>query len=153
MRLLPLIIASTIAVAGCGHKPSGPVSKAQGPNPQLDQPQTTTIPTVNVAKGEGWPPGKMPTAADGLRVNQFAGDLQHPRSFLVLPNGDVLVAETDSPGTDKSGGNLRGTIQKLLMKKAGADQPSANRISLLRDADGDGIAEVKRPLLTGLYSP
>jgi glucose/arabinose dehydrogenase len=152
MRLLPLIFLSATLVA-CGHKPSGPVSQAQGPNPQLDQPRTTTIPTVNVAKGEGWPAGKMPTAAEGLKVNEFAGNLAHPRSLLVLPNGDVLVAETDSPGTDKSGGNLRGTIQKLLMKKAGADQPSANRISLLRDADGDGIAETRRPLLTGLYSP
>jgi len=79
--------------------------------------------------------------------------LQHPRWLYVLPNGDVLAAESDSPGTDKTGGNLRGKIQELLMKKAGSDSPSANRISLLRDADGDGIAEARTVLLTGLYSP
>ena len=95
----------------------------------------------------------MPTAAAGLKVNEFAGGLKHPRSFLVLPNGDVLVAETDSPGTDHTGGNIRGAIQKMLFKKAGSSQGSANSIVLLRDADGDGVAETKSPLLAGLYSP
>ena len=87
------------------------------------------------------------------KVNEFAGGLDHPRWLLVLPNGDVLVAETDSPGTDKTGGRIQGKIQNMLMKKAGSGKPSANRISLLRDADGDGIAETKTALLTGLYSP
>jgi len=153
MRLLPLLLTTALMLAACGHKPSGPVSHAQGPNPRLDQPRTTALPTVNVAKGEGWPAGKTPVAAPGLQVNEFAGQLTHPRSLLLLPNGDVLVAESDSPGTDRTGGGVRGTIQELLMKKAGSDQGSANRISLLRDSDGDGIAETKVPLLTGLYSP
>jgi glucose/arabinose dehydrogenase len=95
----------------------------------------------------------MPTPAQGLAVNEFAGGLDHPRWLLVLPNGDVLVAETDNPGTDKTGGTIRGTIQKMLMKKAGSSRPSANRISLLRDANGDGVAETKTALITGLYSP
>jgi len=153
MRLSLLLLTTAVAIAACGHKPSGPISEAQGPNPALDQPRTTAIPTVNVAKGEGWPAGKTPIPAEGLKVNEFAGSLTHPRSLLVLPNGDVLVAESDSPGTDKTGGGIRGTIQELLMKKAGSDQGSANRISLLRDADGDGVAESKTSLLTGLYSP
>ena len=153
MRLCHLLLTTALALAACGHKPSGDPSRAQGPDPQLDQPQTRTIPTVNVAKGEGWPHGKTPIPGEGLQINEFAGGLQHPRWLYVLPNGDVLAAESDSPGTDKTGGNLRGTIQKLLMKKAGSDSPSANRISLLRDADGDGIAEARTVLLTGLYSP
>ena len=95
----------------------------------------------------------MPTPAPGLTVNEFAGGLAHPRWLHVLPNGDVLVAETDNPGTDKTGGSIKGAIQKMLMKKAGSGTGSANRISLLRDGDGDGVAEVKTPLLTGLYSP
>ena len=153
MRLAPLLLTAVIALAACGHKPSGDPGRAEGPAPQLDQPRTTTIPTVNVAKGEGWPAGKTPVAADGLMVNEFAGGLKHPRWLYVLPNGDVLAAESDSPRTDKTGGSIKGTIQKLLMKKAGADKPSANRISLLRDTDGDGIAETRSLLLTGLYSP
>jgi glucose/arabinose dehydrogenase len=153
MRFLPLLLVSAFTVTACGHKPSAPVSEAQGPNPQLDQPRSTAIPTVNVAKGEGWPAGMAPIPAEGLKINQFAGNLAHPRSLLLLPNGDVLVAETDSPGTDKTGGSVKGTIQELLMKKAGSSQGSANRISLLRDANRDGIAETKVALLTGLYSP
>jgi glucose/arabinose dehydrogenase len=91
--------------------------------------------------------------AAGLSVKEFAGGLTHPRWLLVLPNGDVLAAESDSPGTDKTGGNVKGFIQKLLMKKAGSNHGSANRITLLRDADGDGVAETRTALLTGLNSP
>jgi glucose/arabinose dehydrogenase len=96
----------------------------------------------------------MPTPAKGLKVNEFGGGFDHPRWLHVLPNGDVLVAESDSPGTRKPGGFIKATIQKMVMKKAGSGRrPSANRITLLRDADGDGVAELKSPLLTGLYSP
>jgi glucose/arabinose dehydrogenase len=153
MRPLPYSLALLLAVAACGKPSTENISETQGPNPPLAKPQTTALPTVNVAKAEGWPAGAMPTAAAGLKVNEFAGGLTHPRFLLVLPSGDVLAAETDGPGTDKTGGNLRGAIQKMLMKKAGSDQGSANRISLLRDADGDGVAETKIALLTGLYSP
>ena len=153
MRLLPCSIALVLAIAACSDEPARDVGAAQGSNPELDAPRTSAVPTVNVAKGEGWPAGAGPTPAEGLKVSEFAGGLTHPRWLLTLPNGDVLVAETDSPGTDKSGGNIRGFVQKLLMKKAGSSKGSANRISLLRDADGDGIAEVKKPLINGLYSP
>ena len=153
MRLLPGSIAIALALTACAQKQTRDVSETQGPNPPLDQPRKTALPTVNVAKGEGWPGGAMPTPAAGLAVKEFAGGLTHPRWLLVLPNGDVLAAESDSPGTDKTGGNVKGFVQKLLMKKAGSNHGSANRISLLRDADGDGVAETKTALLTGLYSP
>jgi glucose/arabinose dehydrogenase len=142
-----------LLLAACGKSSTDHGGETLGPNPQLAEPRTTTLPTVNVARGEGWPAGKTPAAAEGLKVNEFAGGLTHPRWLLVLPNGDVLAAEADGPGTDKSGGNLRGRIQKMLMRKAGAGGASANRISLLRDANGDGVADLKTPLLTGLYSP
>jgi glucose/arabinose dehydrogenase len=153
MRYLPCSIALVLVLASCAQKSTKDVSAAQGPNPALDAPRTTTMPTVNVAKGEGWPDGAGPTPAPGLAVNEFAGGLTHPRWLLELPNGDVLAAETDSPGTDKTGGSIKGQIQKLLMKKAGSSQGSANRIILLRDADGDGVAETKPTLVEGLYSP
>ncbi|MCY7397920.1 MAG: sorbosone dehydrogenase family protein, partial [Sphingomonas bacterium] len=156
MRSIAVIpaVALALALTACGSPSDRPVELAIGPNPPLPAPKKTLIPTVNVAKAEGWPAGQMPTPAAGLRVNEFGGGLEHPRWLYVLPNGDVLVAETEGPGTDKTGGLIKGTIQKLMMKKAGSGKkPSANRISLLRDADGDGVAEFKAPLVAGLFSP
>ena len=152
MRLTPFVLA--FLLAGCGQASNRSPELAVGPNPPLLAPTKTLFPTVNVAEAKGWPAGMTPTAAAGLKVNELAGGLAHPRWLHVLPNGDVLVAETDNPGTDKTGGTIKAAIQKMLMKKAGSGkQPSANRITLLRDADGDGVAELKTPLLTGLYSP
>jgi glucose/arabinose dehydrogenase len=147
-------IFAALALAGCGAEPStANIDDYIGPRPKLEQPSESSFPTMDVADANGWPAGKMPTSAEGLAINEFAGGLNHPRWMLVLPNGDVLVAESDSPGTDKTGGLLKGMIEKLVMGKAGSGKGSANRISLLRDSDGDGVAEMKRPLLTGLYSP
>ena len=147
------VLGLVLLASACGQTSKQPVEATIGPKPPLAAPQGTLLPTVNVAKADGWPAGLMPTPAAGLKVNEFSGGLDHPRWMLVLPNGDVLVAETDGPGTDHTGGAIKGTIQSMLMKKAGSSQPSANRISLLRDADGDGVAETRQPLLTGLYSP
>jgi glucose/arabinose dehydrogenase len=156
MRHIPLLFAgAALVLSACSSSEPGAVDIGDyvGPNPKLVAPSKSSFPTVNVAEAKGWPAGKMPTAARGLAVNEFAGNLQHPRWLLVLPNDDVLVAETDNPGTDRTGGTIRGTIQDMLMKKAGSSHPSPNRISLLRDADGDGVAETKTALVTGLYSP
>lgn len=109
------------------------------------------IPTVAVARAVGWPAGKAPVAAQGLSVVPFAEGLEHPRSMLRLPNGDILVAETNSP--PRPGTGIVGRVMNHFMNKAGADVPSANRITLLRDADKDGKAEVKTAFLTGLNSP
>ncbi len=122
--------------------------------PRLSPPRQETIPTVNVARAVGWPDGAAPRAAAGLTVNAFAGDLDHPRWLLSLPNGDVLVAESNSP--PREGGGITGWVMKLLMGRAGAGVPSPDRITLLRDADGDGVAERRSVLLTaanGLDSP
>lgn len=117
----------------------------------LDNPRPEQIPTVNIAEISGWPDGEMPAAAPGLTVSRFADGLDHPRSMLVLPNGDVLVAETNKPAGEVSG--IKGWIMSRLMDKAGAGVPSANRISLLRDVDGDGVSDMKLAYLTGLNSP
>jgi len=127
------------------------VEAVTGPAPQLSEPETRLVPTVNARKAVGWPDGVAPIPAQGLAVKPFADNLDHPRWLLVLPNGDVLVAETNSPPRDLSG--VRGWAMKILMSRAGAGMPSPNRIILLRDTDGDGIADQRAVLLKGLNSP
>jgi len=128
------------------------ISQGTGPNPTLPPPNKTLIPTVLVAEATGWPEGTAPVAAEGLRVNAFAAGLDHPRWLYVLPNGDVLVAESNAPPKPAQKG-IKAFFMGMVMKKAGAGVPSANRITLLRDADADGVAEVRTAFLEGLYSP
>lgn len=148
---LPLLLA----LAACGHAAEIPLAQGTGPAPELPAPSKSLLPTVKVADAVGWPANATPVPADGLRVQAFAGGLEHPRWLLSLPNGDVLVAETAAPPQpeqykDKS---LKGQFMAMFMKKAGSAVPSANRITLLRDRDGDGMAEVHRPYIQGLMSP
>ena len=148
------VFALALALAACGSPSDRPPELAIGPNPPLPAPKKTLFPTVNIAEAKGWPAGQMPTPAAGLQVNEFGGGLAHPRWLHVLPNGDVLVAETEKPPAPKPPASIKATIQKMVMKKAGSGKkPSANRITLLRDADGDGTAEVKTVLVGGLVSP
>jgi glucose/arabinose dehydrogenase len=144
-----------LALAACGHTAEVPLAATTGPAPELVEPTKTLIPTVKVADAVGWPGGASPVAAQGLQVQAFATGLEHPRWLLALPNGDVLVAETAAPPTPKQyeDHTLKGQVMAMFMKKAGSAVPSANRITLLRDADGDGVAEVRRPYITGLSSP
>ena len=123
-----------------------------GPNPELAFPQQTLIPTINVAPARPWNEDERPTAGPGFQVNAFARGLDHPRWIHVLPNGDVLVAESNSPGIEPAVG-IRGWIMKRVMGRAGAGVPSPNRIILLRDGDGDGVAETRTTFLQDLYSP
>ena len=123
-------------------------------NPQLPKQSSSWLPTIKVAKAVGWKKGEVPSAASGFEVAAFASGLDHPRWLYVLPNGYVLVAESNAPPKpDGMSDGLRGMVQGWLMARAGARTPSANRISLLGDADGDGIAELKVPFLENLKSP
>jgi glucose/arabinose dehydrogenase len=124
-----------------------------GTNPKLPPPNATIFPTVNIAEASSWPEGETPVAANGMQVVAFARGLDHPRTLLVLPNGDVLVTETNKPAKEDTGFSIRGLAEEFLMGRAGAQTGSANRITLLRDADGDGVAEVKERFLEGLHSP
>jgi glucose/arabinose dehydrogenase len=147
-----LAVALSLAVASCGERAKLPVSAGMGPAPTLPGPVKTLFPTVNIADVVGWG-GGAPAPAPGLRVNPLAAGLDHPRWLYVLPNGDVLVAETNAPPRPEEVKGLKAKIQAMLMKKAGAGVPSANRITLLRDGDGDGKAEVRSVFLSGLNSP
>ena len=157
MRLRPVraIAAAVLLTLGaCGDMSTLPAGAGVGPSPVLPPPKEGLIPTVDIAPAKGWPQGGKPQAAPGLQVAALATGLDHPRWLHVLPNGDVLVAESNkpqTPETEKKG--IRAWIMKKVMEKAGAGVPSADRITLLRDADGDGVAETRTVFLKGLHSP
>lgn len=146
------LVLSTLLVASCDRPADVPVETGYGATPALPEPNKSLIPTVKVAEAVGWGKDAMPTPAPGLRVTAFASGLDHPRWVHVLPNGDVLVAESNAPPKPQKK-SIRAWFQARAMKKAGAATESANRISLLRDADGDGIAETKNVFLANLMSP
>jgi glucose/arabinose dehydrogenase len=148
------IAASCLALLGaCAGGAKEPASIGFGPSPTLPKPESALIPTVKTAEAVGWPAGKAPMAAPGLKVAAFARGLEHPRWLYVLPNGDVLVAETNAPPKPDDSKGIKGFAMKLVMKGAGAGVPSPNKILLLRDANGDGVAELKTVLLEGVNSP
>ena len=158
-RLLMILFA--LAVLGVviwlmirPHEARLSVEAVSGTTPEITAPREETLPTINVADAVGWSEGEMPTPAEGLAVNLFADDLDHPRWMLTLANGDVLVAETRQPPKEYSG--ISGWFERRLMTRAGALGTSANRITLLRDVDGDGTADQRSALLgpdNGLNSP
>jgi glucose/arabinose dehydrogenase len=150
----PLALAiAAFGLAACGEHARLPVAAGVGPDPALPAPQQTLIPTVNIAPAKGWTGGATPVAAPGLAVTAFADGLDHPRWLYVLPNGDVLVAETNAPPRPATSRGLKGWVMTLIMKRAGAGVPSADRITLLRDADGDGVVETRSAFIDGLHSP
>ncbi|HET7889624.1 MAG TPA: sorbosone dehydrogenase family protein [Bradyrhizobium sp.] len=152
-RLAAVALGLAVSLAGCNEPETATVGQTFGPTPTLVAPEKSLVPTVNVAKAVGWPAGAKPVAADGLSVNAFASGLDHPRTLHVLPNGDVLVAETNAPERPEETRGIKGWITKIVLSRAGADTRPANRITLLRDADGDGIAETRSVFLEGLNSP
>jgi len=147
-----LLIAVSAGLVSCRDEASLPVSAGTGPHPKLPEPRQRWIPTVEVAHAIGWAQGAKPVAAEGLQVRAFAEGLNHPRWLYVLPNGDVLVAETNTPPQAAQTG-LMAWIMRTVMAWAGAGVPSPNRLILLRDADGDGVAETQSTFLTRLNSP
>jgi len=151
MRAQPVFVLAVVFLAACGEQATIPLQT--GADPTLPPPAKTVIPTVHVAPAEGWPQGATPKAAPGTKVAAFAGGLEHPRWVYVLPNGDVLVAETSAPQRPEEGKGIKARVMKSMMKKVGSAVPSANRITLLRDADGDGVAEQRFAFLEGLNSP
>src|SRR6516165_269063 len=153
LLLVTLIASLTLLLGACNGQETATVEQTFGSSPALPEPETSIFPTVNVAKAIGWPAGGKPIAAKGMAVSAFATGLDHPRTLLVLPNGDVLVAETNAPERPDENRGIKGFITKLVLGRSGADTPSANRITLLRDANGDGVAETRSIFLEGLNSP
>jgi len=152
-RTAGIMLVAAAAMAACGEATRLPDRADVGPRPTLTAPNRTLIPTVHIARAAPWPTGEVPAAAPGLQVAALASGLDHPRWLQLLPNGDVLVAESNAPPKPEDGKGIKGWVMKTVMARAGAGVPSANRITLLRDADGDGRAEVRTVFLAGLNSP
>ena len=144
--------ALVFGLAGC-ERSTLPEGASTGPNPKLPAPTQSAVPTVNIAAATGWPQDGTPKPATGLSVAAFARGLEHPRWLYVLPNGDVLVAESNGPPRPDDRQGIRGWVYGWALRHAGADVPSPDRIVLLRDADGDGVAETRTVFLEGLKSP
>ncbi|WP_379548624.1 PQQ-dependent sugar dehydrogenase [Qipengyuania sp. DSG2-2] len=147
-----LIIGIAIYFITRGSSAELSVDAVAGTDPELTEPGGGLFPTVAIAKPVGWEDGELPVAAEGLVVQRFADGLEHPRVLHALPNGDVLVTLTRSPKSEEDGG-IMAWIAEKLMSQAGAVGDSANQIVLMRDADGDGVAEVKQVLTDALDSP
>lgn len=161
MRKIGLLLALAIvatAVGGCiylgiGDRAKLDVAQGYGPSPTLPEPNKTLLPTVNIAPAVRWSQGGKPVAAPGTEVNAFADKLDHPRWLYVLPNGDVLVAESNKPQPKEPPKGIKAWVMKKVMERAGAGVPSADRITLLRDTDRDGVAETRSVFLKDLHSP
>ncbi len=154
-RPLPVALCLLLAgaLAACGDTSKLPPGADMGATPTLPDPVKSLIPTVKIAQAQGWPQGVMPQPLAGTTVTALATGLDHPRWVYTLPNGDVLVAESNKPPQPDTGFSLKKWVMGVVMKRAGAGVPSANRITLLRDVDGDGKAEVRTVFLQGLTSP
>ena len=151
IRLLhgTVALATVVALAGCNE--AGDPRAQYGSDPKLPEPQQAPLPSMKVMPAQGWSGGGMPTVTAGMRVQPFATGFQHPRIVYPLPNGDVLVVEANSTGgpvyrpKDYIAGKIKG--------RSGSGAPAGQRISLVRDQDGDGIAEVRSVLIDKLNSP
>jgi glucose/arabinose dehydrogenase len=153
VSVMTLSLVAGVMLSACGEMARLPVESGMGPEPVLPPPNKSLIPTVDIAPARGWPAGSKPSAAQGLSVQAFATGLVHPRWVYVLPNGDVLVAETNAPPKPEDNKGLKGRAMKIAMKRAGAAVPSPNRITLLRDAQGDGVPETRTVFISNVNSP
>ena len=153
-RISAVFLTGMLSSCALHDSPALPVEAGMGPNPQLPAPEKNLVPTVNIAPAKGWPSGAKPSAPQGFTVSAYANGLDHPRWLYVLPNGDVLVAETDAPSKSDDKKGIKGFVMKEVMKKAGSGtRPSANRITLLRGLNADGSAAMKKTFMTNLNSP
>jgi glucose/arabinose dehydrogenase len=156
-HIVRIVILGIVIAAGVFYWLTRPdharlsIAAVSGRLPQITPPRSRLLPTIEFADARPWPAGKMPTPAPGLAVNAFAKGLDHPRWLYALPNGDVLVAETNAPADH--GGGVKGWVERQLMDRAGEGGTSANRITLLRDTNHDGVADQRSVLIGGLNSP
>jgi glucose/arabinose dehydrogenase len=148
-----LAVAMVLPLASCAIGSSSSSDMGFGASPAIPVPESTLIPMVNIAPVQARPADFLPTAPTGFAVTEFAGGLAHPRWLYTLPNGDVLVAESDAPKEHDEGSGISGWIRRQVMKRAGAGVTSPDRIVLLRDENDSGVAQMQAVFLLGLHSP
>ena len=153
MLNINMVLCTMLMLTACGQQATLPVAAGIGPSPTLPPPYKSLIPTLNIAPAKGWPSNVTPVAAPGTKVEALAKDMNHPRWLYVLPNGDVLVAETNAPPKPDDGKGIKGKVMKMVMKRAGAAVPSPNRIILLRDSNKDGVVDKKTTFIDHLNAP
>jgi len=151
--LLVLLALAAVVSTACGATARLSVVEGTGPHPVLPPPDDAPVPTMHVVTARRWPAHATPDVARDMEITAFARDLEHPRWLYVLPNRDVLVAETNGPARPDDNTGVKGWLFKRFQGKAGGGVPSANRLTLLRDADGDGVAEVRTTFASDLNSP
>ncbi|MBO9515552.1 MAG: sorbosone dehydrogenase family protein [Variovorax sp.] len=147
-----------LLLGACGEAAKLPAEAGVGPAPELPPPVETLLPTVHIAPAVGWSDSAGPVAPPGFVVTALARGLDHPRMVYALPNGDVLVVESNAPRRrepERPGwvAKVRAAATDFVQKRAGAGVPSADRITLLRDTDGDGVADVRKVFIDRLMSP
>ncbi|MFM5947640.1 MAG: PQQ-dependent sugar dehydrogenase [Novosphingobium sp.] len=145
-----LVIGGFVFYIWRGTPAEHTIDELSGKNPVIAEPREETIPSIGIARPVGWAQGEAPVAAKGLEVKRFAEGLDHPRVIYTLPNGDIVVALADSP-VSNMGGGITGWIAQKLMERAGSHGESPDKLILLRDGDGDGVAEQKFTLLDGKH--
>jgi glucose/arabinose dehydrogenase len=150
---LLILVPAALLVSACGAGPALPPEQGYGASPALPDAKKQAIPVMKIAPAVGWADGQTPDAAPGFVATALVRGLDHPRWLYVLPNGDVLIAETNAPPKPEDGKGIKGWFEKIIMGRAGATVPSANRITLVRDADNDGTLEARTTFLSGLNSP
>ncbi len=139
-------------LSACGDASRLTPAQQSGGNPPLPQPQNFLVPPMKVPTGVGWSQGQSPTVAAGLRIEKIASGLMHPRQLLVLPNGDVLVVESNGPGTEPVT-TPKQLLAGMIMDKSGKGAKGGNRITLLRNAAGSSGEWEKHIFVEGLNSP
>jgi glucose/arabinose dehydrogenase len=146
-----LAALTALAALGACDKPGGDPARQYGPNPYLPEPKQFLVPPMSVPDAVGWAVGETPSTSAGLKVQALATGLLHPRTVYTLPNGDILVVEGNSPGTEPY--RPKDFIQGKVKARAGAAAKGGNRITLIRDANGDGKPELRTVFLDHLHSP
>ncbi|WP_260926105.1 PQQ-dependent sugar dehydrogenase [Novosphingobium sp. 9] len=141
LLVILVLLAALLAWTQYSNSSDLPSTATTGPDPKLVDPAPQWFPSVSLPKTVGWGADGKPDAGKGLSVSRFAEGLDHPRTMLTLPNGDVLVTETNAPAVSREGGGITGAVARWMMKRVGAGEASPDTIVLLRDANGDGKAE------------
>jgi glucose/arabinose dehydrogenase len=156
MRIAVPAAAAALLLTGCTGKGSPDPLAGFGPNPPLPAPHTSPLPQFDTPKAVGWTKDGAPTPPPGFVVTRFGEGLDHPRWAYVLPNGDVLVSESASSAPSPEDHTMHGVealAAKFVLSRVGAAPKSPNRIILLRDANGDGVAETRTVFASGLTRP